>query len=51
MKHKYETTGDYGQENIDREYEYLNWLTNRLYNLSDLFGDEAMLSGQFPNAG
>ena len=47
MKHKYETTGDYGQENIEREHEYLTWLTDRLDKLSDLFGDEAMLSGQF----
>ncbi|MFO0437668.1 MAG: hypothetical protein ACK5YD_03995 [Phenylobacterium sp.] len=46
MKHKYETTGDYGQDNIDREYAYLNWLTERLDSLSELFGEEAKLSGQ-----
>ncbi len=46
MKHKYETTRDYGQDNIEREHAYLNWLTERFDSLSDLFGDEAKLSGQ-----
>jgi hypothetical protein len=47
MQHQFETTGDYGQENIEREHEYLTWLMARLDNLSDLFGDEAKLSSQF----
>lgn len=43
MSHRFQTTGDYGAENIERGHAFLLWLTSRLETLADLFGDEARL--------
>jgi hypothetical protein len=43
MKAKFESSGEYGQENIDREYKYLVTLDATIRSLSELFGDELRL--------
>ena len=48
MSHLFESTGDYGAENVENEHAYLLWLVQRLENLSDLFGEEAKLSTPLP---
>ena len=50
MKHQYDQTGDYGQANIDREYEYLTATSDVLAKLSDVFAEEMRLTPRTESA-
>lgn len=43
-QHLFQTTGAYGQENIEKRHAYLIWINSRLENLAAIFGAELRLS-------
>lgn len=42
--HLYQTTGQYGKENIEKSHNYLLWLSDKRGKIGDVFGEEMNLS-------